>query len=187
MKKMLANVAMAMVLAMGMVVNAEASNFDDTVFGQSVYETIAKSNTCKMVNLGGIRENEIVLMDTKVDPVLGLPIELMKYAFMNDALYNTEVNFKESNLENFDILLKKLTKKYGKGKLLGSYKEVNGRTDIGCSWKFNDKFIVLYYLEEKADGYKSLALNVAGKAGVRASLTSTTTAELLSHTEGVSI
>ena len=167
MRKMLANVAMAMVLVMGMAVNTEAGSLENKVFGQRPETTVSQSSSCKLVNLQCFDEGYYIMTDTDVEPLFGLPLELAKYGFVNHMLGQVEVNFKDSNLINFQEIHEKLVSKYGKVNMTGDFDPTGNKIDIAYVWRNEDKVVALSYVEARSTGYKNLSLIIQGKDKVK--------------------
>ena len=99
--------------------------------------------------------------------MFGLPVELAKYGFVNHMLGQVEVNFKDSNLINFQDIHEKLVSKYGKVNMTGDFDPTGNKIGIAYVWRNEDKVVALSYVEERSTGYKNLSLIIQGKDKVK--------------------
>lgn len=161
-KKHIAQITLALALTVGGVFNAEATSLDQAVFGQSAEQTVAQSTTAKPSNLFCFKDKEFLFTDTQVDPFLNTEIDVVKYAFMNNALYGVEVNFKNSSMNDYNRLRESMDAKYGKGNEKATYNKKTGDAERSCTWELKGKMMILSYMRNTDFHFDNLYLLIGG-------------------------
>ena len=168
-KAKIAQITLAIAMTFGGAVSAQAASLDQVVFGQSSEETMAQSATLKPANMSCLKDNQFMMSDTKVDAFLNTEIDVVKYAFAYNQLYNIEVNFKKSNIDAYNKLMKRMTDKYGKGKENVSYNKETGDAEICCTWQMDGKIMQLSFMKNEEFKFDNLFLLIlAERPGVNA-------------------
>lgn len=166
-KKHIAQITLALAITLGGAFNADAASLDKAVFGQTAEQTVAQSTTAKPANLVCFKDKEFMFTDTNVDSFMNTEIDVVKYAFLNNALYSVEVNFKNSSMNGYTKLLESMKAKYGTGEEKATYNKHTGDAEVSCSWELQGKRMILSYMRNTDFQFNNLYLiALAAEPGV---------------------
>ena len=160
--KHIAQITLALALTVGGAFSADAASLDQAVFGESAEHIVAQSTTAKPSNLPCFKDTEFMFTDTQVEPFMNTEIDVVKYAFTNNALYSVEVNFKDSSMNDYPKLRKSMEAKYGKGEEKATYNKKTGDAEMSCIWKLKGKTMILSYMRNTDFHFDNLYLLVGG-------------------------
>ena len=154
-----------LVLAAALIcsVNVEAASLDKIQFGENEGHMVLRSQTVKPTNMMCLDDFHNIYVDAHVDPVLDTPVDMVKYAYEQGFLYQVEINFRQSDGQNFKALLDKLDQKYGKGKLKNRVDKEGGTVEYTSTWAMADKVVCLSYVNNKPFNFDNLSLLIASK------------------------
>lgn len=161
-KNRIAQLTLALALSFGNSFSVDAAgNLPDVMFGQSVTSTFQQSSSAKPVHLGCVTDTQDMIVDADTGMLLGEQTYLTKYAFINNMLYQVEIEFKNNNRETYKKLYAALSSKYGKGDAQDHSRAEQNYISEYCTWELDDKSIVLCHVEY--NGCKTLVLNSLAK------------------------
>lgn len=159
--KKIAQLTLALALTVGCSLGAQAASLEHVVFGQSSDDVVCQSQTASFAGFIDLLPDHNIVADSKVEPFLGSEIDLVKYAFVYDMLFDVDANFKNSNLDEYNKLREKMIAKYGPGEDSIDFDKESGRHTTRCVWKAPDKVMELAYVSNKIYDFHNLYLNVA--------------------------
>ena len=161
-KSRIAQLTLALALTFGSSLSADAAaSLPDVMFGQSVTSTFQQSSSARPVHLGCVADTQDMIVDADTGLLLGEQTYLTKYAFMNNMLYQVEVEFKSSSKETYKKLYASLASMYGKGDAQDHSNPAQNYISEYCTWELEDKSIVLCHVEY--NGCQTLVLNSLAK------------------------
>ena len=165
--KKIAPITLALALTVGCSLGAQAASLEQVTFGQTVAQTITESKTAKISSMDCLDEHDCLIIDPHIDSMFGQEINMAKYTFTHNALYNVEINFKSDNFDDYTKLVERFKAAYGKGEEKDEVLGNNEAVVKHCIWKSDDKAVMIGYVENTALNYKRFYMNIAAaKPGV---------------------
>lgn len=156
----IAQLTLALALTIGYSLGAQAASMDDVIFGKSANDVVVQSQTASFAGFIDLLPNYNLVADSKVEPFMGSEIDLVKYAFVYDMLFDVEANFKNNTIDEYNKLREKMIAKYGPGEDSIDFDKESGRHTKRCVWKAADKVMELAYVSNKIYDFHNLYLNV---------------------------
>ena len=164
MKKTLTNkiaqLTLALALTFGGSLTAQANTLPETFFGQSPTSIFTQHPTAKPLNLEGIPEVLSIVTDTQMDLLFGEPVDLVKYSFLQNMLFQVELDFNKCDLEAFKNLYLNIALIYGEGQF-SQENTAQNHLKQKYKWDLEDRIIVLYRLD--FGSYQNISLDVIAK------------------------
>lgn len=150
----------AVSLALGCSLGAQAASLEQVTFGELANDIVVRDETASFVSFIDMLPARSMVADAHVEPFMGSEIDLVKYAFIYDALYDVEANFKNSNIDEYNKLRKKMIAKYGPGEEQTVFDKKTGLKTHKCVWQSDKKTMELAYSSNESYDFHDLYLNV---------------------------
>ena len=123
----IAQLTLALALTIGCSLGAQAASMDDVIFGKSANDVVVQSQTASFAGFIDLLPDYNLVADSKVEPFMGSEIDLVKYAFVYDMLFDVaNIVLKKhpdwqwdlyGNGETFEEIKQKIEKHKLKGRL----------------------------------------------------------------------
>lgn len=158
--KKITQIAISLTVALGCSLGAQAASLEQVTFGELANDIVVRDETTSFVSFIEMLPARSMVADAHVEPFMGAEIDLVKYAFIYDALYDVEANFKNSNIDEYNKLRKKMVAKYGPAEEKAEIDEKTGLKTQMCIWQSDKKTMTLAYASNEIYDFNDLYLNV---------------------------